>query len=47
MRRTPIIRIRSMNLSPLRPRMIRHAWDTDWDGVPNDLDREWYDPNKY
>ena len=36
MKRTPIIR--------LRP--IRGVFDSDWDGVPNDMDCQWWNPHK-
>lgn len=41
MRKTSIIKIR-----PLKLEVIRGAWDTDMDGVPNDRDCVWYDPNR-
>lgn len=37
MKQTPIIKIKTM----------KGIWDTDWDGVPNDRDCVWYDPNRH
>lgn len=30
----------------IEPKPIRHIFDSDWDGVPNDEDCVWYDPNR-
>lgn len=30
----------------IEPKSIIHIFDSDWNGVPNDEDCVWYDPNR-